>query len=214
MDTIPRYRARDQVRDALRQSIVSGSFRPGERLDEIRLSQQIGASRTPLREALIALEEEGLVQSRPNRGFTVAALDENLVRETYAILGALESAAVETGGDALVAQKSQLESINNRLAREPRPSRRHALDREFHRMLAEPCGNGRLLQLLTTQWNQASRIDGGEKRGIANLAGSCAEHAAIVAAINDSNLEEAARLLRIHWRNGVHVVANWMKEQK
>jgi DNA-binding GntR family transcriptional regulator len=214
LSSIPRFRARDQVRNVLRHSIVSGLLGPGERLDETRLALKLGASRTPLREALIALEEEGLVQSKPNRGFTVAKLDETLVRETYLILGALESSAVETGGDALVAQKSQLAAINNRLARESQPARRHALDREFHRSLVKPCGNKTLLQLLATQWNQAQRIDGGKKRGIANLAGSCEDHSAIVTAIGKGDLEDAAARVRLHWRNGVDVVTRWMKGQK
>lgn len=211
---IPRARARDQVRDALRALIVKGSLQPGGRLDEIRLSKLIGTSRTPLREALIGLEEEGLVESRPNRGFVVATLDERLVRETYAILGALESAAVETGGDKLVAQAPQLAALNKRLAKEQQPARRHALDREFHRGLAEPCGNERLLQLLALQWNHSIRIDGGERRGIANLVGSCAEHQAIVDAIEKRDLEEAARQVRMHWRHGVDVVIRWMRERK
>jgi DNA-binding GntR family transcriptional regulator len=214
MELIPRARVRDQVRDAVRALIVKGSLQPGGRLDEIRLSMLIGTSRTPLREALIALEQEGLVDSRPNRGFVVAALDEKLVRETYVILGALESAAVETGGDTLVARAPELAAINGRLAKEKQPARRHALDREFHRRLAEPSGNGRLLQLLTQQWNQSMRIDGGRKRGIANLARSCADHDAIVEAIEKHDLEEAARRVRMHWRHGVDVVTRWMREQK
>jgi DNA-binding GntR family transcriptional regulator len=154
------------------------------------------------------------VESRPNRGFIVTTLDETVVRETYAILGALESGAVETGGDDLIAQAPQLAALNKRLAKEQQPARRHALDREFHRALSEPCGNERLLQLLALQWNQSMRIDGGKRRGIANLAGSCADHTAIVAAIAKRDLEEAARRVRMHWCHGVIVVMSWMREQK
>jgi DNA-binding GntR family transcriptional regulator len=211
---ISRLRVRDQVRDALRTLIVNGSLEPGSRLDELRVSKLIGTSRTPLREALIALEEEGLVDSRPNHGFVVAALDERLIRDTYAILGALESAAVEMGGDGLAAATPQLVALNKRLAKEQQPARRHALDREFHLRLTEPCGNARLLALLRLQRNHSMRIDGGQRRGIANLVGSCAEHEVIVDAVKSGDLEEAARRVRTHWRHGVEVVIRWMRERK
>ncbi|HEY2447149.1 MAG TPA: GntR family transcriptional regulator [Rhizomicrobium sp.] len=211
MTKIVRHRARDQARETLRDMIVGGRLETGARLDEIGLSQEIGASRTPVREALIALEEEGLVQSRPNHGFTVAALNERLVRETYAILGALEAAAVEAGGDALVAAAGRLAAFNEKLAREKRLSRCYELDREFHRTLVEPCGNTRLLHLLQTHWNQARRIDGGKTRGMADRAGSCSEHAAIVSAIRFGNLEDAAARLRGHWRDGTEIIIAWMR---
>src|SRR4051794_1931565 len=111
MQVIERQRARDQVRARLREMIGEGTLAPGQRLDEMGLAAAIGASRTPVREALIALEQEGLVQSRPNHGFSVAPMDERLVREVYPILGALEAAAVELAGDRLMALVPKLSEI-------------------------------------------------------------------------------------------------------
>ncbi len=208
--TLVRTRARDQIRELLRERIVSGKIAGGDHLDEVGLAARLGASRTPLREALIALEAEGLVQSRPNHGFVVTMLDRRLVRELYPILAALEAAAVELGGTRLRKSVPALMDINARLAKETRAARRYALDREFHRTLTASCENERLLQLLEQHWNHARRIDGGERRGMADLEGSCAEHLAIVRQIEHRNLGAAAQLLRDHWNSGIDVVLRWM----
>jgi len=192
--------------------IIEGQFAAGRRLDEMGLSTQIGASRTPVREALIALEEEGLVLSRPNHGFTVAPLNERLVRELYPILAALEGAAVELAGERLRAVVPRLSEINARLSKETHKGRRYELDREFHRALTCTCDNERLLRLLEQYWNQASRVDGSQARGLANFEGSCAQHASIVAAIERDKFSQAAQLVRTHWHDGQQVVLNWMKD--
>jgi DNA-binding GntR family transcriptional regulator len=205
---------RDQARDLVREMIVAGDIEGGDRLDEVGLSVRLGASRTPVREALIALEEEGMVESRPNRGFVATAADARLVREIYPILCALEGAAVETGGEVLRSAVPQLKSVTAQLSSEPAPKRRYALDREFHRLLVAPCGNERLQRLIELNWHQARRIDGGDKRGMANHAGSVAEHRAIVREIERGDLMAAAELLRDHWRGGIGVVLRWMEKSR
>lgn len=214
MQTLKRTRTRDQVRTLIRQTIIGGELAAGTRLDEIGLAAKLGSSRTPVREALIALEEEGLVRSRPNHGFLVAPLDEQLVRELYPILAALEAAAVELGGEALRAQVPTLKDINARLASETGRAKRYQLDRGFHRALAAPCANAQLLRLLEQHWNHARRVDGGQARGMANHEGSCAEHAQIIAVIEGGDLTRAAELLRKHWRDGQKVVLRWMETGK
>jgi DNA-binding GntR family transcriptional regulator len=79
----------------LRELIVQGRFSPGERLNERLLSQQLGISRTPLREAIKLLASEGLVLLLPNRGAQVAPLDRQRLAETLAVMGALEALAGE-----------------------------------------------------------------------------------------------------------------------
>ena len=79
----------------LRELIVQGRFSPGERLNERLLSQQLGISRTPLREAIKLLASEGLVLLLPNRGAQVAPLDWQRLAETLAVMGALEALAGE-----------------------------------------------------------------------------------------------------------------------
>lgn len=83
----------DKVYSLMRQDIVSGVFRPGERVHEKRLAAQLGISRTPIREALLRLEAEGVVVCTSRRSYNVRVLSVDDVREIYATLGILEGAA-------------------------------------------------------------------------------------------------------------------------
>ena len=193
--------------------IVAQSPPAGRRLEEVALSRQIGVSRTPLREALISLEAEGLVVSEPNKGFSVAPLDEKLVREIYPLLAALEATALERASANVAELLPQLRSVNARLAQETRPKRQYDLDREFHRLLVSACGNERLRRFVEGLWWQARRSDGGPRRGTANRDGSCREHGQILEALAAGKNEKAAGLLRRHWRRGEDVVAAWLRER-
>jgi DNA-binding GntR family transcriptional regulator len=213
MQTIIPSRMRDQVRDALRSSILDGSVSAEGRLEEVELSRRLGVSRTPLREALIALEGEGLVHSSPNKGFAVVEADAALVRETYPILASLERLALLLSGDRLRNALPDLERINADLARETVSERQYALDAAFHERLTSECGNPRLLKLLATYWASARRFDGAQRRGTANQDGSCRQHRAIIAAIEEQDVQRAAQLLEVHWYEGIEVVVSWLERE-
>lgn len=205
-------RARDDVRGLLRDMILSGELAGGARIEEVELAERMGVSRTPVREALIALERDGLVRSRPHRGFVVEAADAGLVREAYPILSALEAAAVRLSWPALKAAASELSDINNQLAAAKGRIEQYRLDRAFHARLTADCGNPRLLALLDVERTRAQRFDGAEARGTADHAGSCREHAAIVAAVRKGDLDGVLRQLAAHWERGVEVVVGWLEQ--
>jgi DNA-binding GntR family transcriptional regulator len=203
-------RAREGVSDLLRGMILTGALRGDERLEEIALSQRIGVSRTPLREALITLEEEGWVRSTPNKGFSVRAADAGAVREIYPILGALEAAAIQGSGEALIAAAPRLCEINRKLSTETQKERQHELDSAFHATLVRDCGNPRLLKLIRDHWGLARRFDGAHSRGTADREGSCREHEEIIAAIEGKDFAGAAVALTRHWARGVETVVRWL----
>ncbi|HET9230977.1 MAG TPA: GntR family transcriptional regulator, partial [Vitreimonas sp.] len=193
--------------------IVEGELAPATHVEEVKLSQQIGASRTPVREALIALEAEGLVRSQPRKGFVVVQPDEALMRESFPILSALEAMAVRMSGAGLKAAVPQLRRLNEALARERKKARQYDLDRAFHIALTEHCGNARLLMLLNAERRRAQLIDGAHKKGMANLEGSVKEHEALIVAVERGSYSEAAALLTAHWDHGTEVVAQWLREK-
>jgi len=211
---LTRLRARDQVKTLLRSMIAEGALAGGEHLDEIGLSRRIGVSRTPLREALIALEGEGLVQSAPNKGFTLVAADEAMVREVFPILAALEAQAVTLSGKRLIAAAPELAAINERLARTTRKATQYQLDAAIHRGLTDHCGNARLLKLIETHRELAHRFDGAHARGTADQAGSFREHGEIIAAVRAGRLALARDLLLAHWRRGEDIVIAWLKKRR
>jgi DNA-binding GntR family transcriptional regulator len=206
-------RARDQACDLLREMILTGELAPAAHVEEIKLSEQIGVSRTPVREALIALEQEGLVSSNPRKGFVVVGANEALVREVFPIIAALEVAAVRQGADKLISATAKLSSINRMLTREHKRARRYELDRAFHTALTEPCGNKRLLHLLDMERARMRLIDGAHHSGLADPEGSVAEHESIIVAIERENIEQAAQRLEQHWHDGIEVVAKWFQQR-
>lgn len=206
-------RARDQVRDAFREMIVSGEIGAGSRLDETRASTSIGVSRTPLREALIALEQEGLVESRPHRGFLVIKPDPELVREAFPILAALEAEAVRLAGKALADAADELAGINEALAKATDRARQYDLDRAFHMRLTAGCANTRLQALLGQERARVRLIDGHHRKGMADLEGTIAEHREIVTLARQGRYERVAEQLRNHWTKGTETVCKWLEEQ-
>lgn len=116
-------------------------------------------------------------------------------------------------GERLRTAVPRLREINRRLAGERNRARQHELDRAFHDILTEACGNPRLLTLLRAEWNRARRFDGAHERGMADQAGSCAQHDQVIEAIDMGRFEEAARVLDEHWRRGIEVVVKWLNEK-
>jgi len=213
MRLLTRSRLRDDIVDQLAELIVEGELADVERLKEVELAGRLGVSRTPLREALLILERDGLVVSEANKGFRVAPLSETRVRELFPILGTLEALAVREGGAVLIARAKDLRAANKQI-RGGSGGQRYLLDRRFHELLWESCPNRSLVALLRRVWLEAKRFDGSTERGMANPHGSMREHAAIAEAIGRGDLDAAATLVEEHWRHGVDVVLAWLRKRR
>jgi DNA-binding GntR family transcriptional regulator len=212
--TVVLQRARDQACDLIRAMILTGELEPESRLEEVPLSARLGVSRTPVREALTTLEAEGLVRSRAQRGYSVVRPDADMVRESYPVLSALETAALRASGASLRGAAPGLRKLNERMVRARSRSLQYTLDRAFHASLTDRCGNLRLLELLRIERGRAEIIDGAHRRGLANREGSHAEHANIVDALESGDVDRAALILDGHWRKGMEVVIGWLAESR
>lgn len=91
---IPQASLRDQVVQAIRDAIIQGNFSPGQKIPEHDLAEQLGVSRTPIREAIRILEQQGLVETRPKNGTYIAGLDREQVKHGLLVRAALEELAV------------------------------------------------------------------------------------------------------------------------
>ncbi len=209
MRTISKVRLRDDIVGQLIELIVDGELPEVGRLKEVELANKLGVSRTPLREALLLLERDGLVVSEANKGFRVAPLSVTRVRELFPILGSLEALAIRQGGAALVARAPELRAANRQIRAGSR-RKRYLLDYRFHELLWEGCSNHALVDLLRRIWLEARRFDGSTERGMASPAGSIRDHDAIARAIGRGDHEEAATLVEDHWRTGVSIVVDWL----
>lgn len=143
---------RDAIATAIRAAIAAGQLRPGDAVPEALIAEQMGVSRSPVREAFRKLEEQGLLVSYPHRGTYVATFDERDAEEIYQLRVGLEGLAVrwalEQGEGAALADRLQ------RIVERMRPligtnlfGEMADLDSEFHTAIMEASGNSRLVQV-------------------------------------------------------------------
>jgi DNA-binding GntR family transcriptional regulator len=125
--------------EALRSMILSGELLPGDRLPENSLTAQLGVSRSPLREAMSVLEQEGLIVQAPRRGAVVAPLTVHDIYEIYTLREQLEELAIRLGVPVL--EESRLDRLRPRWRRRPattRPSTRASRSSSTSRSSASP----------------------------------------------------------------------------
>jgi len=144
---------RAEVVDMIRDAIVTGQLKPGERLKESALARQMSVSRSPIREALRQLEQEGLIVSIPNQGSFVRSFDEDDVREIFTLRAALEDLACEIVLENGKLQPSDLDRLEAYIEQQKRAveardfERLTELDMEFHEFLCKKSGFERLLKM-------------------------------------------------------------------
>jgi DNA-binding GntR family transcriptional regulator len=139
---IVRTPLRNEVYRAIMERIYRGDLLPGTRVRDTVLAAQLGVSRTPVREALLRLAREGVVDADMGRGFTVGRLDPAEMRETGAILSALECLALEACGEIPAERLARLSEIDGELSRTRGDVDRCIdLDEEWHRTLLQGCPN-------------------------------------------------------------------------
>ena len=201
---LERVPLRDRIYDIVRERIVRGDLAPGTAVRDIDLARSLGASRTPVREALIRLTSEGLLANHVGRGFHVRPLLRKDVEEIYPLLWTLEPLAVESSAPLTRKQEAKLERLvrgmENRRADAPR---RHDLDTQWHRELLSGCDNTRLLKCVEELRGALRRYETAYLAGMEGMEDSVAEHRAITAAFSENDRTRAATLLRDHWHRGM-----------
>ncbi|WP_112324045.1 GntR family transcriptional regulator [Oceanibium sediminis] len=193
----------ERVRDAIKQAIIAGEYKPGDRLVEGRLADRFGVSRNPVREALKTLDTEGIVEIIPRRGAFVTALDDDEVREIVELRAVLEGigarfasqrlspAAVEALPEIL---KQGEEALANRDL-----AALTALNDKFHNALAEASSNRFLTDFIGTLRGKTHWLFAGisQERALR----SWGEHAAIMRAVIDGDADMAELLASRHVSN-------------
>ena len=152
---------RDVVFQTLRQAILRGELKPGERLMEVRLAKKLGVSRTPIREAIRKLELEGLVLMIPRRGAEVAEITEKSMRDVLEVRRALEVLAVSLScdrisGEQIEALKEAAEEFDRSLTSDD-VTRTAEADVHVHDIIYRSTDNQRLIQLLSNLGEQMYR---------------------------------------------------------
>ncbi len=195
-------RTSEGVARILRTEIFAGRLKPGEPLPERLLAEQLGVSRTPVREALFTLHSEGLVELTPNRGATVRTITPQDILQIYSLRRVLESYAAREAAHARTRQ--HLDAIEDahakleRIGTEGDASEQALADLAFHTRISEAAGN-RLLQtimgqvLAFTVSYRSSIAYPSERMALVNK-----QHRAILDALRDRDADRAEALMREH----------------
>jgi DNA-binding GntR family transcriptional regulator len=204
VSTLKRTLAREQIYAELRDWILSGSLASGERLHDMELAARLGVSRTPVREALRRLEDEGLVQTSPNRWTRVTPLEVGDALSLYPIIWRLESLAFDLAIDVLGdTELEELERTNQRLAAALEAGdalAASAADHEFHQIFIDRCGNSQLMAILRDAKMKLRRI---EIHYFGSLASreSVTEHASLLTSLELGDFEGVTAAIEANWRN-------------
>jgi DNA-binding GntR family transcriptional regulator len=208
MAAIERAPLRDQVYEHLLKRILTGDCRPGTRVKDTDLSGALGVSRTPVRETLLRLTHEGLLDNPPGRGFTVTRLDMTEIREAYPILWTLEALALSLAAPLPREVLDRLDNLNARLSRiAAEPMRRIEIDAQWHTTLVSSCGNNRLLETIAQLRNVVRRYEFAYMEHIGRVTESVGDHDEIVAGLRRGEQAQAGTLLAGHWRRSLDALA-------
>ena len=199
----------EQVAEQLRQRIFRRELEPGAWIDELKIAEEYGISRTPLREALKVLAAEGLVTMKLRRGAYVTEVSRDDVAQVYHLLALLESdAAAAVAESADDAQRQQLQQLHARLEKQVRQRDAFfAINEQFHMALLQIAGNRWALQIVTDlrKVMKLNRHHSLFKQG--RLSDSLAEHRALMQAIEARNPAQARELMRAHFEHGLEAAA-------
>ncbi|WP_339096569.1 GntR family transcriptional regulator [Deinococcus sp. VB343] len=193
---------RDGVYLHLRSAVLDGELLPGERLGEVELGQQLGVSRTPIREAMMRLTQDGLLVAEANKGVRVRTVTAAEARDTYAVreeldgLAAALAAQHHTPADA-VALRAALDTLNSAQGQDYREQTR--LDLSFHRCITQSAHNVALSDLGRDLEQRVALIK--HQTGIYNVHPDTErQHAAILEAVLSRQPEAAREAARLHVR--------------
>ena len=209
---------RDVVFNTLRQAILRGELKPGERLMEIQLANKLGVRRTPIREAIRKLELEGLVLMIPRKGAEVAEITEKSLRDVLEVRRALEELAVE-----LVCEKITDEQIQDLKGaaedfkaslKEGDITRIAEADVKFHDVIYMATDNQKLIQLLNNLREQMYRYRVEYLKRSDFHQQLIDEHEEIIETIENGQKERAVQVVCQHVDNQVEAVMDTIRTKK
>jgi DNA-binding GntR family transcriptional regulator len=199
--------ARDDAYCKLRDWIIAGTLHPGEALHDQAIAAALGVSRTPVREALRRLEDEGFVETALNRWTRVAPLDLDKAAEDYAVVEALELLALELAFAHLTPDEvSGLCDANRAMrtaAQRHDPAAAVIADERFHHLWISRARNGTLAAMLGQLKAKLRRVELAYFDAASRGQESFREHAAIINALKRRSLPASRAALRRNWRGSV-----------
>lgn len=194
----------EQVFNFVKESILKGVYKPGQKLNEIELSQTLGVSRSPIREALQRLDNEGLVKLQPRKGAVVHCPSTREIEELFELREALEGMAVRLA--AARGEEGEIRSLTDFLEETKRAIAKdmysfYPWDLDFHFQMARCARNGKLeesIKKLNSQLTLARYLSG---REMGRASEALMEHMQIVEAVKERDARKAKKRMITHLNN-------------
>ena len=202
-DRLDREPSREIIYRRLKELILDLTLQPLEVLRDTQLAGQLGVSRTPVREALRKLEDEGLVESHRNQWTRVTAIVPRHLLEIYPVAQALHVTALRLafsrlGREDLQAMRDANTAMSVAIARR-RPAEALRCDAAFHRIIVDRADNPVLTQLVVWLTEKLQRIELAHFGRIASGSASAGEHRALLRSVRAGNLDEAVKEMTENW---------------
>jgi DNA-binding GntR family transcriptional regulator len=204
---------RDNIKEILVARILDGTYKPGERLIETQIAQELGTSQTPVREALRDLASLRMIETEPYRGARVRALSKEELAESYPVRAVLEELAGQlaavrlAGGVALL--REEFEAMKRASAANDLHEQVHH-DVEFHRLIVEASGNNTLIEMWGSLRVEVRTFISALSAGL-DLEMLAETHRPILDALASGDSGASGRALRTHvemfadlFRKGMH----------
>lgn len=204
---ISRPSMRDEIYNTLLNWIMEGVLSPGEKIVDKELAEQMGVSRTPVREAIRRLEDKGLIESAANRWTRIAEISAGDAEEIYPIIWTLEQLAVTEACKNMRAQDiKEMVSANNRLKKAIAAGnavQATKADAEFHAVLIERSLNSHLIKTLTDLKIKYRRLEVNFFEKTSYDDSSVMEHNMLITHLKDKDAKAAADLICTNWKKSL-----------
>ena len=208
---------RDVVFNTLRQAILKGELKPGERLMEIQLANRLGVSRTPIREAIRKLELEGLVLMIPRKGAEVAQITIKNLQDVLQVRGALEQLAIQIVCKNITEEGiAELKKANKEFEKAIKQGDLTVItdaDVEFHEIIYNATNNTRLINILNNLREQMYRYRVEYLKDRNSHAKLVEEHELIIAQLSSGDEIGAVKTILTHIENQTITVMKYLAER-
>lgn len=208
---------RDVVFNTLREAILKGELKPGERLMELQLASKLGVSRTPIREAIRMLEQEGLAVTIPRKGAEVAKMTEKDMEDVLQIRDALDELAASIACEQITSE--ELEELKHTMrefeeyTRTADVKRIAEADVRFHDIIYKATRNPKLENMLNNLREQMYRYRVEYLKDEKNYPVLIKEHSEIVEGLSKKNKEKLTAAMHEHVKNQANAVKEIIREQ-
>jgi len=208
---------RDKIVSSIRDAIIEGRIKAGERLMEPDVARNLGVSRTPLREAFLQLESEGFVKVTPRRGAVVSELSVKDAEETYVIKSALEGLAARIAVKNMTEDLlQQLRSINNEMEKKAKQKDKDYraildLNAKYHYLMNKASGNEKLCRSIGLLRKQTLRYNYIYLTVLSHIDQSIQEHKAIIDALEQRDQKLVEKLVCNHGESAGKILCEYIQ---